>query len=1468
MQRITRIYLGNCGYPMAWYDGTVFDLTDPETKEPSDTIINLENGGGKTSLLGLIFSCFDTSLDRFLKHLQNKNNHFSQYFSQDGLLGYILVEWEMPSRTAGGAPYRLVVGQAVSRRAGSDANECDRLFFSFEAVGSLALESVPAPKLGSNTINVMAEFSRWIHEEQKKLPDIYITRKQVDWQRHLREERLIDLEMLQMQVNFSVQEGGFDTGFLNFTSESAFLQKFFHLTLDGERASAVREAVATACDKLRRKPSYQAKLDELRKFSAVLTTFAGNAQDFRLALAGQRVQAFDGARMALALQARSEEQRGKQERELAYERDQRELAAGAGADVLNYLGQAASMTSLMHVRAVRAAAARATQAETALQTIKDDIRFVRGARALSAVRAQEARLRELEAQAELAKKGLLPFRTQVELQGALLRTELQHSEQSHRKTSARISRETVERNQAVIAHRTTLAEDDKRHDETTIQRGRLVSLEELYGKELNRHVSAGRLADASEPAQTGLDRWKESHEQLRREEAAYSAQQMRHEARAQDWHRQEVQLGADIGRLKGEIQSTDNYLGEGAAAREELAQLPVAQLAIESDTVDPDSPALPAALETLARASTNEVSLCDARLADLRTTAQAIQETGVAGRSPDVNRVVARLREEGVRSARPFNEYLADVLDDANAARALVVSDPARFLGVSVAHSEMGKARAVDLQAQKLTHPVVVSPLALEAASAPTDRFVVAADSDAAYNKQAAAALAKTLNESIADEEQRYADYRARHADALAALEKLNAYKKRFGDGQLAAVSAKRAQLAADLGLSHARQSEASSEGQEETALARQCQLNASERARNAATAAGHIEELERFLSEHEAGRTERLQQIGELDRRLEELAERRDAARDEIERLATLTLEEGRVAAQADAKADTLVREHSMVEFYDESVAAAEILQTQPRDIDFLRVAYRDAMSAYQANERDKLGVLQVQLQEARHRRNEKQTEFAAEFSGISEDKLSPYLDADHTALLSEREAKLTPADRERIDAWSAQKTTKGESEVWHKKNQHVKPPTPDLEALDEVMLETKRDEAVELSEAASQRQAHAEQEANRATNHAKNLSAKASNDARWAETMLTLMKLEDPPRLELLALEVSNLSGQKPVDIEQLPPLVLAEEPGEEVNRITRTYSAKETACEKAQDATRTAFDALRKAAAAPELQRVEPEVTSAMLSNDFHAACSDAARLLEGLADRIQTTQDNLDKMQADFDACVEEMLALSRVAISLLNSAVDKRVPAAAPYVAGKQVLKMRANFSAINAETRRQALTHYLDGLIQNNVLPAKGSDLVAEALLRMCGGRPLGLQVLRMVIDANQQYLPVEKISNSGGEGVVMALFLYVVIAQLRAETQAKLHKLAGGPLILDNPFAKATSPTMWKAQRLLAQSMGVQLVFATAIQDYNALAEFSSFVRLRRAGQNSKTGRWHLECVRFRLNEPPVDPSSSAETA
>ena len=41
MQKISRIYVGSYGIDLAWYDGVTFDLTDPTTGEPTDTILNL-----------------------------------------------------------------------------------------------------------------------------------------------------------------------------------------------------------------------------------------------------------------------------------------------------------------------------------------------------------------------------------------------------------------------------------------------------------------------------------------------------------------------------------------------------------------------------------------------------------------------------------------------------------------------------------------------------------------------------------------------------------------------------------------------------------------------------------------------------------------------------------------------------------------------------------------------------------------------------------------------------------------------------------------------------------------------------------------------------------------------------------------------------------------------------------------------------------------------------------------------------------------------------------------------------------------------------------------------------------------------------------------------------------------------------------------------------------------------------------
>ena len=92
---------------------------------------------------------------------------------------------------------------------------------------------------------------------------------------------------------------------------------------------------------------------------------------------------------------------------------------------------------------------------------------------------------------------------------------------------------------------------------------------------------------------------------------------------------------------------------------------------------DPFSPILHQRLATLIASYSRQIATIDVRYAELNLTKSAIESTGVAGAGAEVAHVVRVLRDAGVRSARPFNEYLAETIKDAARSRTLVQSDRA-----------------------------------------------------------------------------------------------------------------------------------------------------------------------------------------------------------------------------------------------------------------------------------------------------------------------------------------------------------------------------------------------------------------------------------------------------------------------------------------------------------------------------------------------------------------------------------------------------------------------------------------------------------------------------------------------------------------------------------------------------------------------------------------------------------------------
>jgi hypothetical protein len=265
--------------------------------------------------------------------------------------------------------------------------------------------------------------------------------------------------------------------------------------------------------------------------------------------------------------------------------------------------------------------------------------------------------------------------------------------------------------------------------------------------------------------------------------------------------------------------------------------------------------------------------------------------------------------------------------------------------------------------------------------------------------------------------------------------------------------------------------------------------------------------------------------------------------------------------------------------------------------------------------------------------------------------------------------------------------------------------------------------------------------------------------------------------------------------------------------------------------------------------------PALAAQFSRNTFETACEDRAGLTQGVGQQIAATKSARDAVQADFDACLNELQGFCNDALDALKAATRKRLPESVPHYGGKEVLLMKSIATTMTSEVRRGMLEGYLKNLIADNRIPENGAHLAADAVVTLHGGQPLGLKLIRVTQHARLDYDDISKISSSGGEKVTAAMLLYFVVVKLRAENRAR--RADGGPLILDNPFAKMNMESLWRAVRSLADAVGVQCIFATILEDKNALSVFDKLIELRAGAVNRRTDRRHVEAVDVTFKAP-----------
>jgi hypothetical protein len=86
----------------------------------------------------------------------------------------------------------------------------------------------------------------------------------------------------------------------------------------------------------------------------------------------------------------------------------------------------------------------------------------------------------------------------------------------------------------------------------------------------------------------------------------------------------------------------------------------------------------------------------------------------------------------------------------------------------------------------------------------------------------------------------------------------------------------------------------------------------------------------------------------------------------------------------------------------------------------------------------------------------------------------------------------------------------------------------------------------------------------------------------------------------------------------------------------------------------------------------------------------------------------------------------------------------------------------------------------------------------------------------------------------SGGQELTAAIVLYCTLAALRANQRGQMRAKHSGVLFLDNPIGKASATYLLDVQQAVARSLGVQLIYTTGLFEDRVLASFPLWIRMR----------------------------------
>ncbi|GAB2811521.1 hypothetical protein GCM10027073_49880 [Streptomyces chlorus] len=1499
MYELSRVRLYSIGPAGARYADTVLDLrgVGETVPQPAPTqaeffaeepvgpprrpapagVLFLENGGGKSVLLKLIFSVM---LPGHRNTLGGASSGVLRKFLLADDCGHVALEWQ-----------HVLTGECVvvgkvsewrGRQVSNDPRKFAEAWYSLRPGPGLSLDNLPVAEATAVRLpadgqsgargrrRTMKGFRDALTEAGRTYPhlEVYWEETHERWTEHLGDLGL-DPELFRYQREMNADEGE-AAGLFAVKKDSDFTDLLLRAVTDTRDTDGLADLVGGFGNKLGRR----AELIAERDFTAGSVELLGRIVE----ATGARTRAREihtAAERRTRTLARRLSARGRQERVRAAELAHRVTAA---ADAVTRAGTAREHSALISAEiAYRHASLALAAAEKSAAAQK---RELADARTLYAAwQAAEVALRHRAAADRAARVSAAIQEAERDAAPALAArakaaVDLVRALHTAARNAENLANEEEERSAALqevsdTAHRDATAaatETQRARSEIGHLRQRLAEVEQ----ETTEAVRAGWIDDrapdadparaalaASDAEKTAVTAWDAARETSHRA-TEHAREAAAAEARAELTAARAADAATAAGRAhEGELRTAQALAAEERPA--ELLGLPGTKSRPSVPWPRPDTDAGPGGgpategtltateldrfTDDLRELLEEAVSSAERQLFELRTAAAddarilgALGDGGLLPPGPDVLATVEFLGEHGI-PALPGWRYLAQAVDPADHARVLAAR-PELVDGVVITDPDSHtRARAALSDAALLPRSAVAVGTAAAllaptpASGADTGDVFLVPPNPAMHDEHAADEERQTLRARATARDEEIRALAARLAKDRELTARLTSWRTGCPVGRLTELA-----RAAHDARAFAQESEA------ELAEARDVRAEAEEAAAEAARVRDELQETAqkaRRAADALAGLAFRLRERAGWQAKLRELAD--DAA--EAEARAQACLERARTADEdrrgAQRAADDARRTARALRAERSEIAGAPDdvpddvpgAGTEPPRISLpaLREAYRAASQVY-----EKVGV-GADLRAEQVRAESDESAARAELDRLSNkvrNRAEQLLESPDGSDGPSRQAAAARAEElvqlleTRMSSASEQLgRLRGEAERLAPVDggQHT--------ALPEEMVSRDAEHAQALLRTVTAELASRTEELDSAREiHGDLLGAHrgAEDAAEGFDEIAAMLR-------DLLREHTSEEEPEQPEPYPGSPEE--ARRSAAEARRSLRGCAADLSA---AESTVREASDILVRHANSTRYEQVRTPARQQIRELPASALPEHAQKWADAFAPRLRVLTDELEQLERNRDSIVDRLRGLVESALATLRSAQRlSRLPEGLGEWSGQEFLRIR--FEEPDQATLTERLGEVVDEATRAAV--RKNSDLRRDGMSLLLRGvaaalRPRGIAVEILKPDAvlRAERVPVGQMGDvfSGGQLLTAAIALYCTMAALRSNDRGRDRHRHAGTLFLDNPIGRANATYLLELQRAVADALGVQLLYTTGLFDTTALAEFPLVIRLR----------------------------------